>query len=282
MGRLIILFALCVAGIVSNGQDTVLSVRKITSGQGSITDFTVDHMGSLYLVLDNARLKKLDIKGDSVSVFNDIRRFGRITSVDAVNPFTVLLFFRESSTIVVLDRLLSVRNVIDLRKAGILRAKAIRLSYDNNIWVFDELSNKISKVDQKGKIVFESADLRVVFPRPPSFSAIFENYGYLYLYDQQQGWFVFDYYGSFVKKHAFVNWRDAQVSDGKMLGWTDSLTVTARVGDFDFKSAVARFPVAGIVKMQQRVVHDVTSNTFTHYYVLYPGRLEVYEVVKFH
>ena len=64
-----------------------------------------------------------------------------------------------------LDRFLNVRNTIDLRSSGILQARAVAQSYDNNYWVFDELESKIKKVDDNGKVLLESADFRMILPR---------------------------------------------------------------------------------------------------------------------
>src|SRR4051812_5566844 len=146
MGRLILIISFFLSGITTNAQDTTFPHSKYTPIQGSITDFEVDNIGNIYLVINNEQLKKLDVNGDSIAVYNDVKRYGKISSVDASNPFKVLVFYKESSTIVILDRLLSVKNIVDLRKNHIQQVKAIRLSYDNNIWLYDEAEGKIRKV----------------------------------------------------------------------------------------------------------------------------------------
>ena len=49
----------------------------------------------------------------------------------------------------VLDRFLNIRNTIDLRQSGIFQVSAVAQSYDNNIWVFDDLDSKIKKIDDR-------------------------------------------------------------------------------------------------------------------------------------
>jgi hypothetical protein len=72
--------------------------------------------------------------GDSVAIFNNVKKFGKISTIDVSNPLKVLLYYKDFSTIVVLDRLLATRNTIDLRQQNIFQVNAIGQSYDNNIW----------------------------------------------------------------------------------------------------------------------------------------------------
>ncbi len=78
-------------------------------------------------------------------MYIDVKRYGKIYSIDASNPLKILVYFRDFATIVVLDRLLTVRNTIDLRKQNIYQAQAVATSYDGNIWVYDELESKLKK-----------------------------------------------------------------------------------------------------------------------------------------
>ena len=59
--------------------------------RGGITDFTVDNLGNLYFVYQNGQLKKLRPNGDSLAVFNNVRKFGKLYAVDVTNPLKVLL-----------------------------------------------------------------------------------------------------------------------------------------------------------------------------------------------
>src|ERR1700709_2779720 len=98
--------------------------------QADIVDFTVDNLGNIYLLNKDNQLKKLDANGDSLAVFNDVRRFGKIATIDVTNPLKILVFYREFTTIIVLDRFLNIVNTIDLRSLNILQAKAIGMAYD--------------------------------------------------------------------------------------------------------------------------------------------------------
>ena len=117
-------------------------IKTIT---GDIVEFTVDNLDNIYILNSRNQVKKLNSNGDSVAVYNDVRKYGQASLLDVSNPLKVLLYYKDFATIVVLDRFLNAVNTIDLRKQNIYQAKAIGQSYDNRIWVYDELENKLKK-----------------------------------------------------------------------------------------------------------------------------------------
>jgi hypothetical protein len=176
--------------------------------QDSITDFTVDNLGNIFLVTGLQQLKKLDNNYDSIAVFNNVRRYGKLETIDASNPLKVLLFYKDFNTVVVLDRFLNIRTTIDLRQANITQCSAIAQSYDNNIWLFDELENKIRKIDESANILLESPDFRVLFDAPPRPSKIEDFNRFVYAYDSSRGLLVMDYFGAFKNLLAFKGWQN--------------------------------------------------------------------------
>ena len=86
-----------------------------------IVDFTVDNLGNMYVLNSDNQLKKLGPRGDSLAVFNDVRRYGKITRIDATNPLKILVYYREFTTVIELDRFLNIVNTVDLRKQNILQ-----------------------------------------------------------------------------------------------------------------------------------------------------------------
>src|SRR6267142_1538777 len=98
------------------------SLFRLTGTIGpDIVDFNVDNLGNIYVLNKDNRLKKLSSQGDSLAVFNDVRRYGQIASIDVSNPLKILVYYREFTTIIELDRFLNIINTIDLRKLNILQ-----------------------------------------------------------------------------------------------------------------------------------------------------------------
>src|SRR5215831_2353906 len=197
--------------------DTTLHLVNEKTIAGSYTNFYTDNLGNVFLVSKNNQVKKLNDRLDSVSVFNDVRRYGNIYSLDVTNPLKILVYYKDFTTILVLDRFLNVRNTIDLRNSGVLQAKAVAQSYDNNYWIFDELDNAIKKIDDNGNVLFKSSDFRVLFSEQYDPSYIIDANGLLYLYDNKKGWLVFDYYGTFKRHIDVINREDVQIFNNQIV-----------------------------------------------------------------
>ena len=221
MGRTVIiclLFVVVVSTVAHADNDTTLHLVNQKQIRGSYTNFYTDNFSNVFLISKNNQIKKLNQVLDSVGVFNDLRRYGNIYSLDVSNPLKILVYYRDFTTLLVLDRFLRVLNTIDLPKYGISQAKAVGLSYDNNYWVFDELDNTIKKIDDTGNTLLRSADFRILFSNPYNPSYIIDEDGLLYLYDEKRGWLLFDYYGTYKQHIDLLNWKDVQVTHGNLLG----------------------------------------------------------------
>ena len=184
-----------------------------------VSSFTVDNIGALYIITPGNQLKKYDENGDSVGVFNQVTQYGKLSYVDAENPWKTILFYQNFSTIVLLDKYLNVVTSINLRKQNIFRVKAVTSSYDNNIWLFDEQDNKLKKMDDNGNVLSETVDFRLLFDAVPEPTKIIDRDGYVYLYDPEKGVYIFDYYGSFKSKLSFLNWISIEVFGKTIYGF---------------------------------------------------------------
>ncbi len=196
--------------------DSTFALSKVI--KGDIVDFSVDNLGNIYTLSSDNRLKKLNANGDSIAVYNDVRQFGRMSSMDVTSPLKILLYYREFATIVMVDRFLNIINTIDLRKQNIFQARAIGLSYDNNVWVYDELEAKLKKIDDNGSVLSQTTDIRQFVDVVPDPSAIIDQSSLVYLFDESKGVYIFDHYGAFQRQIPFSGIRDFSVIDKNMLG----------------------------------------------------------------
>ena len=186
----------------------------------------MDHLGNLYLVSSTGQVKKIGPKGDSLAVYNQLRNFGLLTSLDVTNPLKILLFYRDFSTIVILDRFLSAISTVQLKPMGILQPSAIGLSYDNNIWVFDEYDSRLKKINEQGKNLLETAELRNALNESISPQWIRNDNGLVYLADSLHGIYLFDNYGSFKRKLPLIRWNSFLVRGQQLLtGYADHFSL---------------------------------------------------------
>lgn len=184
---------------------------------GDIAGAAIDNLDNLYVVSSTGQLRKFNNRGDSVGVFNGIRNYGKLQAIDVTNPLKPLLFYKDFSTVVILNRLLASRTSLDFRRHNVLQPTAIGLSYDNNIWVFDQYDNKLKKLDEAGNNLLETADFRQLFNQTFTPQKIINDGGFVYLADSAAGVFVFDNYGAFKRKIALKNWRNLDVWGGKLV-----------------------------------------------------------------
>ncbi len=219
---ILLFICLNVSALHSNAQpDTNFIPGKTIPGDFSY--FTVDNLDNIYLVNNNSnQLKKLNANGDSAGVFNNVRKYGKLFSIDATNPLKLLLFYKNFATIVVLDRFLNVRNTINLGKKNIFKVKAITSSYDNNIWLFDEGDSRLKKIDDNGDVLSETADFRTLFDTIPSPIQISDQDGFLYLYDPNKGFYTFDYYGALKNNMPFLRWNNTGIIGKTLYGFGDT------------------------------------------------------------
>lgn len=192
--------------------------RLIKSYRGEISDAAIDNLDNVYILTATDQLKKYNSNGDSLAVYNNVRRFGRVSTLDVSNPLKVLMYYKDFSSIVILDRLLGVRSTIDLRKSNMLQVTAIGQAYDNNIWIFDAYDYKLKKIDEDGKMLLETPDLRMVFNQAVAPQQIIDNNKQVYLYDTASGVFVFDNYGSFKRKLPITGWSSISIVDKQVVG----------------------------------------------------------------
>ncbi len=181
--------------------------EEMTLLQDSVSDFTIDKLGYIYIIHQSGQLRKITLKGDSVAVFNQVRQNGKITHIDVSNPLRTLLYYKDFNTIQLLDRLLYVKGTLDLRKLQLYQVNAVGSSYDNNIWVYDELNATLYRIDESGKILL-SNQLRDIIQTLPQPQVLTDQEMQVFLYDKDLGVFRFDYFGGYKGMIPLKGWTD--------------------------------------------------------------------------
>ncbi len=246
--HIVALYILC--GMSVAAQDSMI-FHMAESRKGNWVDLNVDNLGNFYLLSKDNRLKKMNNRGDSIGAFNEVRRYGKLFSMDVTNPLKTLLYYRSFSTIVVLDRFMNIVNTLDLRRQQIFQVKAIAQSYDNQIWLYDEQNNKLKKIAEDGTILMETIDLRTIFEEVPSPEKIIDQGGYVYLYDPAKGMYIFDIYGSFKNKVSYLGLKDVHVIGQTMTGTKNGEILFYTFGTLQEK----RYPLPGTAaEINQKVI----------------------------
>jgi hypothetical protein len=145
--------------VIGKAQSTD-SLSHIIFQQDSIANFSVDPLQQLLTVDHKGVLTQYSPQGKALFQFHNTT-LGEDFTIDATDPFNILLFYKEQQTIVLLDRTLSERATLDLRDTPVQYATAVARSHDNNLWVYDELAGRLYRLSARGEILFTSNDFRL-------------------------------------------------------------------------------------------------------------------------
>ncbi len=241
-------------------------IKKI---EGNYSYVNVDNLDNIYLITHTNQLKKVNTNGDSLAIFNDVKRFGNPSYIDVTNPLKVLLYYNKFSTTVVLDRFFNVRNTINFRKQNIFLVNNIATSYDNNIWLFDEQNYLLKKVDENGKTLVETVDWRTFFDTVPAPTKIMDRNNFVYLYDTAKGFYIFDYYGAFKTKLPFLQWQFVEISGDYLYGFKHN-----KLYSYNLKTTEQKeYPLPAFIKNYQFI--EVMNGKL---YLLKQDGVEIYQL----
>ncbi len=196
---------------IAKAQDQLLYSVPVAA-----SNFTTDNTGKLYLVKPDNSLVRYNEKGDSTAAYNELKN-GRLTSIDALNPLKLVLYYGNFSRVVLLDRMMALKNSIDLRTLGITATTVVAASSDGNMWVFDNNNARLKKMDEQLNVLFESNDLRQELSDVLQPVFMTEQDRKLYLCDTASGVFVFDRYGTYITTYPIKNCKQLQIFGDKMV-----------------------------------------------------------------
>lgn len=124
----------------------------------NLSNLHVDKLGNIYVVKNNRILQKHNSEGNLEYTF-DYQSGGFIHSVDVSNPLQILVFFRDSYKIALLDQSLSIIQDINLVDWNKNEITAAAVTNDRKIWLFDNTNRKLQKYNHKGVLELESLDI---------------------------------------------------------------------------------------------------------------------------
>ena len=175
----------------------------------------VDKMKHLYLIQNEHTLLKYSADGELLFRYNE-NNLGEIAVLDVTNPFRILVYYEDFNTVVFLDRTLSEIQRFDLSDFDIWQTQAIGLASDNNLWIFDNNSYTVKKIDNSGETITESDDLTLFLSKAPTPNRVIEFNDRLYLNSPNLGIIVLDLYGTFIKTIEIPNLDYFQLHNGQI------------------------------------------------------------------
>jgi|SRR5690554_170733 len=169
--------------------------------QSNVVAWDINPLEEL-IISSQSSLYKLDTNFQ-VTFTQSKKEFGEITKIDARHSLKTLLFSENQQMLVFVDNTLSFQEgKIDLAELNIAYATNICYSdQTGRFWVYDEQNSRLVRFEgiQSSVKSSEITNLRGItlqnFP-----TSIVENNNQLFLFYKGTGAFVFDYYGSLLRK----------------------------------------------------------------------------------
>lgn len=208
----------------ANGQDVAEAVlKKPVKKINKPADFiTTDRLGNLYVVNSND-IWMYNRDGDSLRAFNT-KRYGEIHFVDCSDPYQILVFFKDFNVILYLDNFLSENGPPrDMQELGFDQATLVCLSQETGFWVFDQLRQKAMRLDANFRVTHETVNFIQWFGRrlEPNYMEQYNNR--LYLNEPESGIYVFDHFGTYIKKIPIKGLKNPQMLE-KVISYVEDNT----------------------------------------------------------
>ena len=187
----------------------VLSVNLLAQNSfpRKIDYFELDVIGNLYFV-NGAELKKYNSSAKELYTFSSLM-YGNIESIDVRDAMNILVYYKNSNKIIMLDNRLSVKNSpIDLSDLGYSETSVSCLSYNNAFWIYDPVGHELLRFNLLLENMDRSGDLNSITGYNLNPIQIIEKDNQLILRDNQFGIFIFDRYGGYLRRIPFFNLDD--------------------------------------------------------------------------
>lgn len=129
--------------------------------------------------------------------YNQINVWGNAFQFDLNDPMKPMLFFPDVNRINFFDEQLSASTETDLDYFQLFNIQAAGNASLGGFWLFSRDENKIIRIDQSGRRLFESSDLNFVFGGYPIVNRIGEVGNFLVLNTEEGSLYTFDFFGDF-------------------------------------------------------------------------------------
>jgi len=207
---LILLFCWLLTDIQAQVQDSLLKEYHVTS-----SFFTTDPLSNLYYINEKDELIKVMDNDGRVFTYSN-KQLGRPSWIDASSPMKVLVLYPDFQTVVILDSRMGQVALFRLLTTSdgnsYLPIAMCAQPEDDFFWIFDQLSQQLIKLDERGNTVAKSESLLQLFNTNITSATLRYNNQTLFLSDPKTGLMVVDRFGSPVNTYPQIQTPYIQVN----------------------------------------------------------------------
>jgi len=165
-----------------------------------VNEIATDGFNKLYL-LSNNRLLQFNLESHAQKTFTHSIT-GRISGIDASDPFRILVFYKDFNQVLFLDKNLApIVSPIFLNQLGLNHVVSVCQSINGGFWGFDQSLQQLFYVDKNLSLSKKSSSLYDIIDQNLDLGQVYliEKNDYIYLAVAGQGMFLFDSYGTYIK-----------------------------------------------------------------------------------
>ncbi|MEL0455945.1 hypothetical protein WJN01_06880 [Flavobacteriaceae bacterium SZ-1-7] len=152
---------------------------------------SADNFGNIYFTKSNVFYKKGE---QQTTTYNNLQ-LGNLFSVNTFNPLKINLFYKDFNTVIILDNRLAEIFKIDFNTLSPYKnITHISTGFDNNIWLFNQDTQKLELFDYK-KLITRAQTA----PVQSDVLDLKSDYNWCYLLTKNY-LYVYNYFGSLAKK----------------------------------------------------------------------------------
>ncbi len=160
---------------------------------------TADALGQIYIVNARNEVVKYARDGRRMNHYSQ-NRLGSAAGIDATNPLKILVWYADFRTMQFLDRsLTALGGDLNLIEAGFPEVRAVASARDGNLWIYEETTFKLYKINSIGTVLFESQALNQLFPQPLHPTALRDDGQQVFMTDPAVGILAFDIYAQYLR-----------------------------------------------------------------------------------
>ena len=182
---------------------------KDIPGKGELIN--TDHLGNIYTVNNITLTRHSMLQNTTQSYSNNL--LGEIHSIDATDPFRIIVFYKEFNTLIFLNsELTELRSAINLSDLGYNHVIAVGTASNGGFWIYEKELGRVIYIDNNLKTAHKSSVLFDLIDNPSYKSCqLVEKNDFVYLGIAGQGILQFDSYGTFIKNYPILDFVDFQV-----------------------------------------------------------------------
>ncbi|MDP3557577.1 MAG: hypothetical protein Q8T03_09395 [Bacteroidota bacterium] len=194
--------------------------------------FTSDNLGNVFTVKDGELVKYL-VNGKLFARYSNLK-LGDITTIDAINPLKILLYYRDFQQIIFLDNQLTTNSEpISLETLGYEQTDLVCAGANNSFWIYNKQNNDLIRFNENSKKIASTGNLKQILKTDLKPNFMREHNGYLFLNSPETGIYVFDFFGTFSRIISLKNLKQFEINEDIIYFQKDSLYCSYNYKLFD-------------------------------------------------